>query len=102
MTQELLVNEEMEVVLEEEVLVHEDEESTEETLTAAIAPVREQLDFESLGINPQTPTQAKPGSEQKVLMLSARYAAGLPLWHNSDRYDHAPGHSAMSGLKFEA
>lgn len=63
------------------------------------------IDFEALGINPGDPTQAKPGSEEKVLMLSARYAAGLPLWHNHDRYDHAPGQSAVSGfggLKFDA
>jgi len=23
--------------------------------------------------------------------LAARYAAGLPLWHNDDCYDHGPG-----------
>ncbi|MAT14883.1 MAG: hypothetical protein CMJ46_06385 [Planctomyces sp.] len=51
----------------------------------------QEIDFESLGINPLTPTEAKPGSEEKVLMLAARYAAGLPLWHNSDCYDHGPG-----------
>ncbi len=37
------------------------------------------------------PTEAKPGSEDKVKMLSARYAAGVPLWHDSDCYDHGPG-----------
>ncbi|MCA9028490.1 MAG: hypothetical protein KDA86_24985 [Planctomycetaceae bacterium] len=36
------------------------------------------------------PTEAKPGSEDKVRMLSARYAAGVPLWHESDCYDHGP------------
>ncbi len=36
------------------------------------------------------PTEAKPGSEDKVKMLSARYAAGVPLWHDSDCYDHGP------------
>ncbi|MCA9041775.1 MAG: hypothetical protein KDA65_15585 [Planctomycetaceae bacterium] len=50
-----------------------------------------EIDFESLGIDPLAPTEAKPGSEEKVLMLAARYAAGLPLWHNSDCYDHGPG-----------
>jgi hypothetical protein len=25
------------------------------------------------------------------MMLAARYAAGLPLWHNDDCYDHGPG-----------
>lgn len=48
-------------------------------------------EFEEMGIDPITPTEAKPGSEEKVLMLSARYAAGLPLWHNEDCYDHGPG-----------
>ena len=33
----------------------------------------------------------RPGSEEKVTMLAARYAAGLPLWHNDDCYDHGPG-----------
>ena len=36
------------------------------------------------------PTEAKPGSEDKVKMLSARYAAGVPLWHDEDCYDHGP------------
>ncbi|MDA1162615.1 MAG: hypothetical protein O3B13_05910 [Planctomycetota bacterium] len=48
------------------------------------------LDFESLGIVPDSPTVAKPGSEEKVCMLAARYAAGLPLWHNEDCVDHGP------------
>ena len=51
----------------------------------------EVADFLSLGINPVGPTLAKPGSDQKVIMLAARYAAGVPLWHNSDCYDHGPG-----------
>ncbi len=25
------------------------------------------------------------------MMLAARYAAGLPLWHHDDCYDHGPG-----------
>ncbi|MCA8988907.1 MAG: hypothetical protein KDA78_14760 [Planctomycetaceae bacterium] len=47
-------------------------------------------EFENLGINPSSPTDAKPGSEDKVMMLAARYAAGMPLWHDHDCYDHAP------------
>ena len=47
-------------------------------------------DEESASKNPFTPTEAKPGSEDKVQMLAARYAAGLPLWHDSDCYDHGP------------
>ena len=49
------------------------------------------FDFSAAGIAPAEATDAKPGSDNKVLMLAARYAAGLPLWHNSDRYDHSPG-----------
>jgi hypothetical protein len=48
-------------------------------------------DLRSLGVDPATPTGAKPGSEEKVLMLAARYAAGMPLWHDDDCYDHGPG-----------
>jgi hypothetical protein len=63
----------------------------------------EEIDFAALGIDPLAPTEAKPGSEQKVLMLAARYEAGLPLWHGDDRYDHGPGSKAnFSGLKFDA
>lgn len=54
-------------------------------------------DFIALGINPAQPTAAKPGSDDKVLMLAARYAAGLPLWHESDRYDHGPGEPPAKG-----
>jgi hypothetical protein len=53
----------------------------------------EEIDFDSLGIDPSAPTTAKPGTEEKVLMLAARYAAGVPLWHNEDCYDHGPGQS---------
>lgn len=48
------------------------------------------IDFEALGIDPSEPTSAKPGSEQKVFTLAARYAAGLPLWHDEDCIDHGP------------
>ncbi len=47
-------------------------------------------EYESTGLDPYIPTEAKPGSEDKVQMLAARYAAGLPLWHDSDCYDHGP------------
>ena len=53
------------------------------------------IDFEALGIDPTKPTAAKPGSEEKVLMLAARYAAGVPLWHVRDCYDHGPGESML-------
>lgn len=48
-------------------------------------------ELRSLGVDPASPTAAKPGSEEKVMMLAARYAAGLPLWHLDDCYDHGPG-----------
>lgn len=48
-------------------------------------------ELRSLGVDPGSPTAAKPGSEEKVMMLAARYAAGLPLWHSDDCYDHGPG-----------
>ncbi|MBC7817812.1 MAG: hypothetical protein IAG10_13045 [Planctomycetaceae bacterium] len=50
----------------------------------------EDVNFEAIGVHPQEPTKAKPGSEEKVLMLAARYAAGMPLWHNDDCTDHGP------------
>lgn len=49
--------------------------------------------LEDLDAGPTDPTISKPGSEGKVLMLAARYAAGLPLWHDEDRYDHGPDNS---------
>jgi hypothetical protein len=49
------------------------------------------INFDDLGIEPGDPTEAKPGSEEKVVMLAARYNAGLPLWHNEDCVDHGPG-----------
>lgn len=63
-------------------------EFSEEGVDVAEYP---EIDFEALGINPSSPTLAKPGSEEKVCMLAARYAAGLPLWHDSDCVDHGPG-----------
>lgn len=54
-------------------------------------------DFVAMGINPLKPTEARPGTEEKVLMLSARYAAGVPLWHDSDCYDHGPRESELMG-----
>ena len=55
----------------------------------------EEIDFESMGIDPKEPTVAKPGSEEKVLILAARYAAGVPLWHDSDCYEHGPGEALL-------
>lgn len=36
------------------------------------------------GIDPTLPTIAPPGSMERVFVLAARYAAGLPLWHPYD------------------
>ncbi len=47
-------------------------------------------DFDFSNIDPVSPTAAKPGSDDKVRMLAARYAAGVPLWHDGDCYDHGP------------
>jgi hypothetical protein len=44
-----------------------------------------------MGFNPFEKTESKPGSEDKVQILAARYAAGLPLWHEEDCVDHGPG-----------
>jgi hypothetical protein len=57
----------------------------------------EDIDFEALGIDPGKPTHAKPGSEEKVLVLTARFAASMPLWHEKDCLDHGPG-EAMERL----
>lgn len=46
--------------------------------------------FDISGYDPLVPTEAKPGSDDKVKMLAARYSAGVPLWHDSDCYDHGP------------
>lgn len=53
--------------------------------------VEGEFEIESFdGVDPLTPTPAKPGSDEKVKMLAARYAAGVPLWHDEDCYDHGP------------
>lgn len=55
-------------------------------------------DYQAMGINPSSPTKARPGSEAKVVMLSARYAAGLPLWHEEDCYEHGPRENDLMGF----
>ena len=39
--------------------------------------------------DPLEPTYARPGSDEKVAVLAARYATGLPLWNQDDCFDHA-------------
>ncbi len=58
----------------------------------------DEKDFAAMGIDPSRPTKARPGSEAKVIMLSARYAAGLPLWNNSDCYEHGPRETDLMGF----
>jgi hypothetical protein len=55
-------------------------------------------EYLAMGIDPVKPTNARPGSEEKVVMLSARYAAGLPLWHDNDCYEHGPRESELMGF----
>jgi hypothetical protein len=78
--------------IESEVLEYEGESAESEFATEYTSEF-EEIDFDSLGIDPSEPTTAKPGTEEKVLMLAARYAAGVPLWHDEDCYDHGPGQS---------
>ena len=61
-------------------------------LFAANADRPFQIDLhDEMGFNPFEKTESKPGSEDKVQILAARYAAGLPLWHEEDCVDHGPG-----------
>lgn len=53
-------------------------------------PPRTIQDFLAEGVNPAAPTEARPGTEDKVRTLSARYEAGLPLWNMEDCLDHGP------------
>jgi hypothetical protein len=57
---------------------------------------QDQREIQGFEIAALGPTEAKPGSEDKVRMLTARYAAGVPLWHDSDCYDHGP--AALGGM----
>ena len=59
-------------------------------------------ELKAMGINPFRATHARPGSDEKVMMLSARYAAGLPLWHDSDCYDHGPHETELMGAVEES
>ncbi len=54
-------------------------------------------EFEAIGIDPGGATVAKPGSEEKVQMLSARYDLGLPLWHDEDCDEHGPCEPDLKG-----
>ena len=75
------------------------DQTTDVAIGTEIAPdvIDTELDdFDYSDCDPIIPTEAKPGSEDKVKMLAARYAAGVPLWHDEDCYDHGP--SGAAGL----
>ena len=69
-------------------------------------PPRTIEDFRAEGVDPAAATEARPGTEDKVRMLAARYEAGLPLWNMEDCLDHSPRSggldlSALAGLSSE-
>ena len=54
--------------------------------------------------NPELPTMATPGTQQKLDVIRARYLRGLPLWVRGDKADKelAPGEvSLLTKLKTE-
>lgn len=53
-----------------------------------LSPTCTDEDVESMHIDPDKPTKAKPGSEEKVLLLEERYQRGLSLWNYGDVVDH--------------
>ncbi len=57
----------------------------------------EEIDLDFPGIDPAKPTTALPGSAEKVAVLAARYASGLPLWHEEDCVDHGPSEEDLQG-----
>ena len=75
------VNPDLDLAIGEELTVHRDDEFSDDTV----------ID----GVDPLDATGAKPGSETKVQMLAARYAAGVALWHDSDCYDHGPAGTSV-------
>jgi hypothetical protein len=61
----------------------------------------EKQDFDTLAASPSQPSKSRPGSTEKVSVLAARYAAGLPLWHMKDCSDHGPKESDLMGLSMD-
>ncbi|MGE5191046.1 MAG: hypothetical protein ACM3U2_01000 [Deltaproteobacteria bacterium] len=69
--------------------MHDDDFSSNWTQTIGEFGAPAHLDeFITMGVDPTQSTAARPGTEEKVLMLSARYAAGVALWNTRDRRDH--------------
>lgn len=40
-----------------------------------------------LGVDPAEPCSAAPGTLLKIATIQARYEAGLPFWHDADKYE---------------
>lgn len=57
------------------------------------------IEINELGVDPRKPTSAHPGSKDKVRMLAARYAVGLPLWHEHDCDDHGMADHDSTGTQ---
>ena len=49
---------------------------------------RNDLEYDDVDVDPSNFTRARPESKEKVRMIAARCASGLPLWHHSDCSDH--------------
>lgn len=58
------------------------------TMFDAIRVLGHEMDFEPFSI--PAPTKAKPGSDEKILVLRARLAAGEDLYHPDDEWMAAP------------
>jgi hypothetical protein len=80
------VNPDLDIAIGTEVSYEEEQESE--------YVLEEEFDFAD--VDPLNPTGAKPGSEDKVRMLAARYAAGVPLWHDEDCNDHGPSDALLN------
>lgn len=50
-----------------------------------------------MGFRYDRPTHARPGTEEKVLILQARCEAGLPLFDHRDLKEHGPAEDELQG-----
>ncbi len=79
------------------VATEEDELSADEEAAVALGyddvddpvVVKDNIDFAALGIDPSKSSTERPGTEEKLLMLIARYAEGYALWNEHDSIDHS-------------
>ncbi len=56
-----------------------DEDYADSDPDADLAELKQQ------GVDPTKPSDAQPGSEERILHLAARYAAGQPFWQPGDQ-----------------